>query len=181
VAEKLQTPNNNPKRPRRPPEIPTASVKLDEREKALQSLLPQVLVDFEFETVLAVDEVIISIKPQDLPAICKVVKDDDDLNLGYLRCISVVDYIEYLEAVYHLFSLKKRHKLVIKVQLPTESPHLPSVVSIWRGADWFEREGHDLFGVVFDGHPNLVPLVLYEGFNGNPGLKSFPFHDYKEW
>jgi len=181
VAEKLQTPNTNPRQPRRPPEIPIASVNLDERGKVLHSLLPEVLVGFEFEILLAVDEVIVSIKPQDLPSICRIVKEDASLNLGYLRCISVVDYVEHLEVVYHLFSLKKRHKLVIKVQLPTESPHLPSIVSIWRGANWFEREGHDLFGVVFDGHPNLVPLVLYEGFKGHPGLKSFPFHDYKEW
>ena len=52
---------------------------------------------------------------------------------------------------------------------------------MWRGADWFEREGHDLFVVVFEGHPDLSPLLLYEGFEGHPGRKSFPFHDYDEW
>ena len=62
-----------------------------------------------------------------------------------------------------------------------DNPLVPSVISIWRGADWFEREGHDLFGVVFQGIRTLAPLVLYEGFEGHPGLKSFPFHDYEEW
>ena len=47
--------------------------------------------------------------------------------------------------------------------------------------NWFEREGHDLFGVVFQGHPNLAPLLLYEGFEGYPGRKSFPFHEYSEY
>ena len=58
---------------------------------------------------------------------------------------------------------------------------LPTVTGVWGGADWYERESNDLFGVRFEGHPNLVPLLLYEDFEGYPGRKSFPFHDYDEW
>ena len=58
---------------------------------------------------------------------------------------------------------------------------VPTVVTVWSGADWFEREAHDLFGVVFQDHPNLIPLLLYDGFEGHPGLKSFPYHEYEEW
>ena len=92
-----------------------------------------------------------------------------------------MDYEDRLEVNYHLFSRETRHKLVVKTSVPHDNPVVPSVISIWRGADWFEREGHDLFGVVFQGHPNLAPLLLYDGFEGHPGLKSFPFHDYDEW
>jgi len=55
------------------------------------------------------------------------------------------------------------------------------VTGIWRSANWYEREAHDLFGVEFKGHPNLLPLLLYDEFEGFPGRKSFPFHEYDEW
>ena len=103
------------------------------------------------------------------------------LTFDYLRCLSAVDYVDRIEVVYHLFSLERRHKMVVKVSLEPDSPRVASVVSVWKGADWFEREAHDLFGVEFEGHPNLAPLLLYEGFEGCPGLKSFPFHEYDEW
>ena len=99
----------------------------------------------------------------------------------YLRCLSVVDCVNRLEVVYHPFSLQSRHKIVMKAAGSPDSPHVPSVTSVWRTADWFEGEGHDLFGVVFEGHPDLAPLLLYEGFEGYPGRKSFPFHEYTEW
>jgi NADH-quinone oxidoreductase subunit C len=55
------------------------------------------------------------------------------------------------------------------------------VTSVWRAADWYEREAHDLFGVHFEGHPDLSPLLLYEGFEGYPGRKEYPFNDYQEF
>ncbi len=170
-----------PPRQRREPEVPEAPVALDERGIALSALIRNVLKEFEVEVGAAVDEVVVTVKPEDVPAICRIAKDDPSLDFNYLRCLSVVDYIDSLEVNYHLFSLDRRHKAVLKASVPPEEPHVPSVISVWRGADWFEREGHDLFGVVFDGHPNLTPLLLYEGFEGFPGRKSFPFHEYDEW
>ncbi|HJM53376.1 MAG TPA: NADH-quinone oxidoreductase subunit C, partial [Dehalococcoidia bacterium] len=64
---------------------------------------------------------------------------------------------------------------------PERGASLPSVTGVWRGADWYEREMHDLFGVVFDGHPDLSPLVLPDDFEGFPGRKSYPLNDYGEW
>ena len=168
-------------RHRREPEVPEAPVALDLRGEALSKLLPEVLRDFDIEMGAAVDEVIVTVSPADVPAVCRVVREDPRLDFDYLRCLSAVDYVERLEVVYHLFSLANRHKVVIKTSVSPDDPQVPSVVSVWRGADWFEREAHDLFGVVFEGHPNLAPLLLYEGFEGYPGRKSFPFHDYDEW
>ena len=170
-----------PRRERREPEAPTAPVALGDREQALSDLLPNVFGDFDVEVGAVVDEVTVNVKPADVPAVCRTAKEDPRLAMDYLRCLSVVDYVDRLEVNYHLFSLEKRHRLVIKTSLSPEEPCVPSIVSVWRGADWFEREGHDLFGVVFEGHPNLAPLLLYDGFEGHPGLKSFPFHDYEEW
>ena len=166
---------------RREPQIPEAAVALDERGNELKALLPEVLKEFDVEVGAAVDEVVVSAATKDVPAICRTLKDDPKLDFNYLRCLSVVDYVERLDIVYHLFSLRLRHKVVVKTSVSPDEPHTPSVLSIWSGADWFEREGHDLFGVVFDGHPNLTPLLLYEGFEGFPGRKSFKFHDYDEW
>ena len=166
---------------RREPTVPDASSGLDDRGQALSSLLPVALGDLDVEIGAALDEVVVTVKPEDVPAICRIAREDPRLDFDYLRCISVVDYIERIEVVYHLFSLEKRHKMVVKASVSPQESRVPSVVSVWRGADWFEREGHDLFGVVFEGHPDLSPLLLYEGFEGHPGLKSFPFHDYDEW
>ncbi len=179
MAEESQPPRA--RRERRQPEVPQDPVALGERGEALSALLPDVLNDFDIEISATVDEVVVTVKPEDVPAVCRTVREDPRLDLNYLRCLSVVDYVEQLEVVYHLLSLEKRHKLVVKTRVSPDQPYIPSITSVWRGADWFEREGHDLFGVVFQGHPNLVPLVLYEGFEGYPGRKSFPFHDYDEW
>ena len=166
---------------RREPQVPQAEVALDERGRALSQLLPNALAGLGAEISAAVDEVVVTVKPQDLPATCRVAKADPRLDFNYLRCISVVDYSERLEVNYHLFSLEKRHKMVVKTSVSPDEPNIPTVTTVWLAADWFEREGHDLFGVVFEGHPNMAPLLLYEGFEGYPGRKSFPFHDYDEW
>lgn len=182
----MTTPPNRPQRqrpqrPRREPQIPTAPVALDPRGEALSALLTQAYADFDAQIAAAVDEPTLTVKPQDVPLICRIARQTPAIDCGYLRCLSVVDYGERLEVNYHLFSLDKRHKFVIKTSVSPDAPNVPSVVSVWRGADWFEREAHDLFGVIFDGHPDLSPLLLYEGFDGFPGRKSFPFHDYDEW
>ena len=166
---------------RRAAAAPKAPAVLDERGQALSSLLPGILTDHKTEIDAALDEVVVRVQPDDVQAVLRLAKDTPELDFNYLRCISVVDYIATLEINYHLFSLERRHKMVVKTSVSPDDPHVPTAVTIWRGADWFEREAHDLFGVVFDGHPNLVPLLLYEGFEGYPGRKSFPFHEYTEW
>ena len=166
---------------RREPQVAVASVALDAKGEVLSALLPEALTGFDVEVGAQLDEVVVTARAEDIPAICRAAKEDPRLDFNYLRCLSVVDYVERLEVVYHLFSLAKRHKMVVKTSVSPEEPNVPSVAAVWRGADWFEREGHDLFGVVFGGHPNLAPLLLYDGFEGYPGRKSFPFHDYDEW
>jgi len=168
-------------RHRREAAAPEAPPALDGRGEALSDLLSSALEEFEVTIGAAVDEVVVTAQPEQVPLICRLAKERPDLGFDYLRCISVVDYEERLEVNYHLFSLEKRHKFVLKTSVPPDAATVPSVVSVWKAADWFEREGHDLFGVVFEGHPDLSPLLLYEGFEGFPGRKSFPFHDYTEW
>jgi NADH-quinone oxidoreductase subunit C len=125
--------------------------------------------------------VAVTVQPLQLLEAARLLREDPELAFDYLRCLSVVDYRDSFQVVYHLWSMGHRYKLVMKVNAATEDPRVPSVVGVWRGADWFEREGHDLFGVVFEGHPDLKPLLLWEGFEGYPGRKSFPFHEYDEF
>ena len=166
---------------RREAAAPQAPATLDDRGRALSELLPSLLSGVSAEIGAALDEVVVTVSPEDIPAVCRMARENPELDFDYLRCLSVVDYVDRLDIVYHLYSLQKRHKMVVKASVSPDSPQVPTVTSIWRTANWFEREGHDLFGVVFEGHPDLAPLLLYEGFEGYPGRKSFPFHEYTEW
>ena len=173
------------RRPRRALTIPEAPQALDAAGDALSRLVQEVFgLEPGVEVGAAVDEVTLTVRPESVVFVCRVCKSDPRLDFDYLRCLSVVDYVEAcgeLEVNYHLYSYSLRHKMVVKTRVPEDRPVVPTVTGVWAGADWHERESHDLFGVRFEGHPNLVPLLLYEGFEGFPGRKSFPFHEYDEW
>jgi NADH-quinone oxidoreductase subunit C len=79
------------------------------------------------------------------------------------------------ELVYHLYSLSRNVRLRIKASLPAEDPVVDSLVGLWKNADWLEREVFDMFGVRFSGHPYLRRLLTYEGFEGHPLRKSYPW------
>jgi NADH-quinone oxidoreductase subunit C len=112
---------------------------------------------------------------------CRLMKDDPRIGAQMLLCLACVDYTEYFQMVYVLQSLRPERTLVLRTDTPYSDPTIPSVTSVWRAADWYEREAHDLFGVSFDGHPDMSPLLLYEGFEGFPGRKEFPFNEYQEF
>ena len=80
---------------------------------------------------------------------------------------------ETLTCVYHLYSYAHRHTLVLKAATPRATAHLPSCVAVWACADWYEREAYDLFGVVFDGHPDLRRLLLPDDWAGHPMRKDW--------
>ena len=166
---------------RRREEPPRAPVVLDDKGRALELLLPKILAEFQPEIGATVNLVEVTVKPQDVPSLCRLVKEDPQLSFDFLLCLCVVDYMEYLQVVYHLYSTTMKHKMVLKANVTMDEPSLPSVMPVWLGADWFEREAHDLFGVVFEGHPNMAPLLLYEGFEGYPGRKSYEMPEYTEW
>ena len=78
------------------------------------------------------------------------------------------------EVVYHFFSSRHRHRLRVKVPLTSADPVVDSLTSLWAGADWFEREVWDMFGIRFTGHPNLRRILMYEEFRGHPLRKDYP-------
>lgn len=107
--------------------------------------------------------------------ICNYLKTECQMN--FLMDICGVDYPERkerFEVVYHLYSLTTHKRIRLKVRVSEADPHVPSVIGIWKSADWFEREAFDLFGVIFDGHPYLRRLLTFDEFEGHPLRKDYP-------
>ena len=123
----------------------------------------------------------VTVDRQHIADVCRTMKDDERFGAKMLLCLTAVDFPEKVQMVYILQSLEPERTLVLKTEAPYDDPVVPSVSGIWRAADWYEREAHDLFGVSFDGHPDLAPLLLYDEFEGYPGRKEFPFYEYREF
>ena len=99
----------------------------------------------------------------------------DTLGYDFLADLSAVEWPDRFEVVYHLYGLRERLGLLtLKVLVPDKAnPVVPSVVDIWRSADFQEREEYDLLGIRFEGHPNLKRIMLWEGFEGHPLRKDY--------
>ena len=186
------------------PEGPDLSSLNDYGRALLESVL-DVLRDYLPHPGTLSDIPQVTVERQHILDVCRVMKDDERIGARMLLCLTAVDYppgsgsggghgrgrgepeeeVEQapgrLEMVYVLQSLEPERTIVLKTEAPYDDPVVPSVTPVWRAADWYEREAHDLFGVAFDGHPDLSPLLLYDGFEGYPGRKEFPFYEYREF
>ena len=103
-------------------------------------------------------------------------RDDGETRFDLLLDLAGVDYPERderFEAVYHLYSIPRGERLRLKVPVAEEDAVLPSLVPVWKAADWFEREAYDMFGLTFDGHPNLRRILTHEGFRGHALRKDY--------
>ena len=124
-------------------------------------------------------EITIEMDAAKIASVCRFLKDQQE----YIRLVSVTALDHYpmeprFEVVYHLHSLANNRRLRIKCAL-AESASIDSVTGIWRGANWYEREVFDLFGIVFDGHPNLTRILMPDDWQGHPLRKDFPTHGNK--
>lgn len=147
----------------------------------------------------AVEEVAdgwVRVRPEALVEVCRFLHDDAELDARFLSLLSGVDRYDYFEIDYQLASLAHNHRFALKVHADNhEGPEVPSVSSIWLGANLQEREAYDLMGIRFSGHPDLKRLFLWEGFPGHPlrkdfmtlpggfkpGLQRFPKEDPQAW
>ena len=126
------------------------------------------------EVVEEIDETAVWVRSDRVVSVASFLRDDPALDFKFLNSISAVDYVEYFEVVYHLTSINRQSSALFKARLyGRESLSLPSVYSVWRGADFQEREIWDLMGIYFDGHPNMKRIMLWEGFDGHPLRKDF--------
>lgn len=111
-----------------------------------------------------------------LQQLARDLRDHPQTRFDLLLDLCGVDFPEReerFEAVYHLFSVPRRERLRLKVPVSEEDPVLPSLVDVWKGANWFEREAFDMFGLRFDGHPNLRRILTHEAFRGHPLRKDY--------
>ena len=162
--------------PRKGPEAP---VKPDPE---MEGLLREVYEPLGAVIGYAVDEVSVTVPRERIVEACRLAKEEPRLAMDYLRCLAVVDYPDHFEAVYLLWSTSLSKRFALKADAPKDDPVIPSVTGVWRGADWHEREGAELFGVTFEGHPKLEKLLLFDEFEGQyPLRKDFPFEEMEEW
>jgi NADH-quinone oxidoreductase subunit C len=135
----------------------------------------------------------IEVAPQAIVDVCTYLRDEPSLAFDYCNSVTAVDYFEpdekkaakvswepHIEVVYHLFSMKHKHSLVLKAMLPRwqgpgldDLPEIPSVAGVWSTADWHERECYDLLGVRFTGHPNLRRILCPEDWVGHQLRKDY--------
>lgn len=141
-----------------------------------QGLNPDEVIEF---AVVAVGEFTLHIAAQHIEAVCLALRDEQDLRFELCLGVSGVHYPQdtgrELHAVYHLMSLTHGGRVLrLEVSVPDEHPHIPTVVDVYPGNDWQERETWDLFGIVFDGHPALTRTAMPDDWVGHPQRKDYP-------
>lgn len=126
----------------------------------------------EFRGLLSV-----RVKPAAIVDVARMLRDDAELSYNFLENLCGVDYLgrdPRFEVVYHLLSHKNRHRVCLKVGLPEHEPTVASLTGLWPTATYQEREAYDMFGIIFEGHPNLCRILMPDDWIGHPLRKDVP-------
>jgi NADH-quinone oxidoreductase subunit C len=124
-------------------------------------------------------ELTLHVRREHLVPVARALRDDPALRFEMCLGVSGVHYPEQtgseLHAVHHLISITHGSRRVrLEVACPDDDPRIPSVVGVWPGADWHERETWDMFGIVFEGHPSLTRILMPDDWPGHPQRKDYP-------
>lgn len=155
------------------------------REKILETLRSQfndsILVTEEFagppDRVVQAGDLIITVKKSDIARICKFLRDNDELKFDSLRDLCAIDQYrpeDRFEVVYNIYSLQNNTRILLKIRIDEADLNVPTVTNVWPGANWLEREIYDMFGIIFEGHPDLRRIYMEEEFEYFPLRKEFP-------
>jgi len=143
---------------------------LEEAYPAFDEAIEKVVVDR--------GELTLHIRPESIREVCQAMRDDPALRFELCSSVSGVDYLgtdeRRLHVVYQLTSLTFRRRVRLEAAVSIEEPQLPSVTSVYPTADWQERETYDMFGVIFEGHPNLTRILMPDDWDGFPQRKDYP-------
>ncbi len=140
----------------------------------------RVLASYEFRGQCAV-----TVRPADLRAVLVWLRDDGEINADWLLDVGGVDYLGYpddddrewrYEVAYQVYSMAKNHRFRVKVAVPEGAESVPSVWDLWAVANWMEREVWDLYGIRFEGHPNLRRILCHDEFEGHALRKDYPIN-----
>jgi NADH-quinone oxidoreductase subunit C len=154
---------------------------LEIAEKIKEKFPEEVLEIKEFRGQVAV-----TLKKARIFEICRFLHDEPELSFDYLADLCGVDFLgkkeKRFEVVYHLYSIKHRRGIRLKAEVAEDDPAIDSVVPIWAGVNWHERECFDMFGIVFKGHPDHRRILMPEDWEGHPLRKDYPLQGpEKEW
>lgn len=121
------------------------------------------------------------IRRESFAQITAFIKENPEFDMNVLMDLTAVDGLGMkwkprFEVVYHFYSTAKNHRLRMKVRVEEKDAAVPTLVPLWPIADWFEREVWDMFGIRFDGHPDLKRILMYEAFAGHPLRKDYPYN-----
>lgn len=150
----------------------TSAVELVRKWDALAILQ---LIEFRGETTLVVSR-------ENLRRVCEFLFSDPQLHFTFLSDITPVDRFPLeprFEINYQLLSLERKERLRIQVKLPGNDPLIHSLTPLWPTANWHEREAFDLFGIRFDGHPELTRILMPDDWEGHPLRKDYPTEGYR--
>ncbi|MFV1984497.1 MAG: NADH-quinone oxidoreductase subunit C [Thiohalomonadales bacterium] len=156
---------------------------MSEYYKNLASSLRHGLSGLVEDVVFEHNEVTVVVAKDKLLEVCTLLRDESDFSFEQLIDVCGVDYLEYQDgawdkprfaSVYHLISIKNNHRVRVKTYLEEDSLIVDSVIGIWNCANWFEREAFDLYGILYEGHPDLRRILTDYGFVGHPFRKDFP-------
>ncbi len=133
------------------------------------------------ESVLEITEfrgdVSLSVTPNKIVEIAEFLKNDEDLQFVMCKDVTAIDWAtrkNRFTIVYHVYSFKNNFNLRIKATISEDPPVIDSVTSVWRSANWYERETYDMYGINFRNHPDLRRMYMPEGFEYHPLRKEFP-------
>ncbi|MFY0593606.1 NADH-quinone oxidoreductase subunit C [Roseivirga sp.] len=150
-----------------------------------EEIISNLKAAFDSDIILSTDELAspkcIEISTDNLVKCMNHLHATETLYFDSLSCITGMDNGEEkdsMEVIYNLYSIPYNHHLMVKVTLPREKPSIDSLTSIWKTADWQEREVYDLFGVYFNEHPDLRRILLPEDWEGHPLKKDYQHQTY---
>ncbi|HNX68030.1 MAG TPA: NADH-quinone oxidoreductase subunit C [Candidatus Omnitrophota bacterium] len=144
---------------------------IEEVKKELSTRLPDVKLRVVRDSLLIEN-------PADLTRVALFLKESPAFRMDYLSSVTGADYLDHLESVYHLYSMEKKHgPIALRVRVPKTNAKIPSLVPVYRGAEYQEREAYDTFGILYEGHPDLRRLFMWEGFEGFPLRKDYEQED----
>jgi NADH-quinone oxidoreductase subunit C len=150
----------------------------DEATGVLEAAFPG-FADAIERVVVYRGELTLVVRREALVKLCRLLRDDPRLRFEHCSGVSGVDYPadptgRRLHSVYHLLSMTHRRRLRLEVCVSSDDAHVPSVTSVYPGANWHERETWDFFGIVFDGHPALTRIEMPDDWPGHPQRKDYP-------
>jgi NADH-quinone oxidoreductase subunit C len=145
----------------------------------LQSAIEQCLKSAELEFTEFAGELMLRVPAETIVEACTQLRDAADLRFNYLSDMTALDFLNQgreprFDVVYHLYSVEHHHRLRVKAGVAEDNARISSVVEVWAGADKAEREAFDMYGIEFEGHPDLRRILMPDDWEGHPLRKDFP-------